>query len=157
MPFADVFIAKGYNLPVRPLLPGPNPPYIRSMSLRLVIPITLALAASPALAQDDDSRSLMERGAELFMEGLRKEMAPTLDDLRGMAEQFGPAMQSFLAEMGPALGDILEEVKDWSAYHPPEILPNGDIIMRRKTDVAPKTDPETGPEEDSEPSGPTDI
>ena len=133
MPFADVFIAKG-NIPlVRPLLPGVNPPYIASMSLRLVIPIPLALAASPALAQDDDSRSLMERGAELFMEGLRQEMAPTLDDLRGMAEQFGPAMQSFLAEMGPALGEILEEVKDWSAYHPPEILPNGDIILRKKT------------------------
>lgn len=132
------------------------------MSLRLVIPFTLVLAAPPVWAQqNDDSRSLMERGAELFLEGLRQEMAPTLDDLRGMVEQFGPAMHSFLAEMGPALGDILEEVKDWSAYHPPEILPNGDIIMRRKTDVPPKKepniDPETDPQDDSAPSGPTDI
>lgn len=124
------------------------------MTYRLTLPLVLALAASPAVAQDDDSRSLMERGAELFLEGLRQEMAPTLNDLRGLAEQFGPAMQSFLAEMGPALGEILEEVKDWSAYHPPEIMPNGDIIMRRKTD---EPDPETDPQEDSEPSGSTDI
>ncbi|MFT7594397.1 MAG: hypothetical protein ACI8R4_001718 [Paracoccaceae bacterium] len=127
------------------------------MSLRLAIPIAVALTATPALAQDDESRSLMERGAELFMEGLRQEMAPTLDDLRTMADQFGPAMSSFLAEMGPALGDILEEVKDWSTYHPPEILPNGDIIMRRKTDIPPDPAPETTPEDDSTPSGPTDI
>ena len=131
--------------------------YIGAMFYRLTIPFVVALTATPALAQDDNSRSLMERGAELFLEGLREEMAPTLEDLRGMAEQFGPAMHRFLAEMGPAMGDILEEVKDWSAYHPPEILPNGDIIMRRKTDPAPKTDPDSSPEDESPPSGPTDI
>jgi len=96
----------------------------------------------------------MERGAELFFEGLAQEMAPALDDLRGLAEEFGPAMQAFLEEMGPAFVAIMDEVKDWSMYHPPEILPNGDIIMRRKVDPEDE-DPEA--EGDLPPSGPTDI
>ena len=114
--------------------------------------------AAPVFAQEDDGPSLMERGAELFFEGLAKEMAPALNDLRGMAEQFGPSMQSFLEEMGPAFVEILDQVKDWSVYEVPEILPNGDIIIRRK--VVPQEDtPEADPPESgtAQPSGATDI
>lgn len=102
-------------------------------------------------AETDQGRSLMERGAELFMEGLTREMAPALQDLRGLAEQFGPSMQGFFEEMGPAFAGILDQVKDWSNYHPPEILPNGDIIMRRKLDPKDEAEPELPP------AGPTDI
>ncbi len=89
------------------------------------------------------------------MEGLRQEMEPALDEFLGLADQFGPAMQSFLQEMGPALAELAAKVEDWSVYEAPEILPNGDIILRKKQiDEAPKQiDPET-----SEPSeGFTDI
>jgi hypothetical protein len=79
-------------------------------------------------------------------------MSPALRDLQGLVEEFGPPMQSFLREMGPALAEILEEVEDWSRYEMPEILPNGDIIIRRKPDAVPEPDVETAP-----PSGPTDI
>ena len=79
----------------------------------------------------------MERGAQMFWEGLKQEMAPALDDMRALAEDFGPSFRSFLEEMGPALGDVMDEIKDWSAYHPPEILENGDIIIRRKTEEDP--------------------
>ncbi len=119
--------------------------------------LAVVLAVSPVDAQDRDQdqnqlgRSLMERGAELFLEGLRKEMSPALEDLRGMADQFGPAMRGFISEMGPAFAEMLDEVKDWSRYHPPEILPNGDIIMRRKADPKDEVD------EEAAPSGPTDI
>ncbi len=90
----------------------------------------ILLMASPAIAEDDkNGLSRMERGAQLFMEGILKELEPALEGLEG----FGPQMRSFLEEMGPALGALMEQVQDWSAYHPPEILPNGDIIMRRKT------------------------
>lgn len=99
----------------------------------------------------------MQRGMELFFEGLSQEMAPALNDLRGLAEQFGPSMQGFLEEMGPALAGIMEEVKDWSAYHPPEILPNGDIIMRRKADPKDEGLGEGKEDADLPPSGPTDI
>ncbi len=124
------------------------------MSHRIVLVAALTAAlATPVNAEQDEGSSLMERGVELFLEGLTKEMAPALNDLRGMAEQFGPSMQSFFEEMGPAFADILSEVKDWSRYEPPEFLPNGDIIIRRKPD--PKDEPPEG--EELPPSGPTDI
>lgn len=96
--------------------------------------LVLALAAVPALAQEENGKSLMERGAELFFEGLRRELEPALEDLRDMAGEYGPAMRSFFEEMGPAFMALLDEVKDWSRYEAPEILPNGDIIIRRKPD-----------------------
>jgi hypothetical protein len=76
----------------------------------------------------------MERGAEMFMEGILKEMAPAIGELEGLADQMGPALRMFVGEMGPKLAEILEQVEDWSAYEAPEILPNGDIIIRRKPD-----------------------
>ena len=91
----------------------------------------LTLNASSAQAQEE-GLSLMERGARLFMEGILKEMEPTLDNLQGLADEMGPALRSFTEEMGPALTDLLAKVEDWSVYHPPEILPNGDIILRKK-------------------------
>ncbi|WP_170454532.1 hypothetical protein [Ruegeria arenilitoris] len=121
---------------------------------RLMLIGATALFAAPASAQDEGGKSLMEQGAELFFEGLRKEMEPALEDLLGLAEQFGPAMQSFIEEMGPALAEIGGKVKDWSAYEAPEMLPNGDIIIRRKPDVPDQPD-EVTPEEDDE--GATDI
>ena len=85
------------------------------------------------------------------MEGLRQEMDPKLDELRGLAEEFGPSMRSFIEEMGPAFMDLVDEVKDWSRYEKPEILPNGDIIIRRKPDPEedPKDEPKTGGEAES--------
>ncbi len=92
----------------------------------------IATTALPAVAQEDEGKSLMEQGVELFFEGLRKEMEPSLDELLGLADQFGPAMQSFIQEMGPALAELAAKVQDWSAYELPEMLPNGDIIIRKK-------------------------
>lgn len=111
----------------------------------------IALISSPLAAQDaegeDSGPSLMERGAELFWEGLRQEMAPALEDLQGMMEEIGPAMGAFLAEMGPALAEIAKEVEDWSVYELPEILPNGDIIIRKKPKDNVPADKETAEEE----------
>ncbi len=114
-------------------------PYIEPMR-HLIAAVALVLAVGPVAAQEDDGRSMMERGAELFFRGLRDEIAPALGDLQALAERAGPAMRSFVEEMGPALGGIIAEVKDWSRYEPPEILPNGDIIIRRKPDPAPDPD-----------------
>ena len=101
----------------------------------------LALSLSPAMgaAQDEQGKSLMERGAEMFLDGLRQEMEPKFEELLGMA----PAMSSFIEEMGPAFMELADQVRDWSRYHPPEMLPNGDIIIRRKPD----------PEDDAAPPG----
>ncbi|WP_299894890.1 hypothetical protein [uncultured Ruegeria sp.] len=120
----------------------------------LLISMITAGITAPAMSQEENSKSLMEQGAELFFEGLRKEMDPALDELLGLADEFGPALQSFLREMGPALAELGAEIKDWSAYEAPEILPNGDIIIRRKQA---EELPEPEDESDELPEGATDI
>ena len=94
--------------------------------------------AAPVAAEDDNPERLMERGTQMFLEGLLQRMQPTINDLQGLAAELGPQLDAFLTEMGPALQGLLEQVEDWSAYHPPEVLENGDIIIRRKE---PKTPP----------------
>lgn len=117
--------------------------YIDVMRHRFLT-FAILLAATPVAAQDNTDRGLglMERGAQLFLEGILKEMEPALNDLADLAEDFGPAMRQFAQEMGPKLRGILEEVEDWSVYLPPAMLPNGDIIIRRKPD-APRDEPPT--------------
>lgn len=105
---------------------------------KLVLAICVVISPSSAAAQEDGGLSLMERGAQLFMEGILKEMEPALEEL----EDLGPMLRSFAQEMGPALGALLEQVEDWSIYEPPVILPNGDIIIRRKPEA-----PDIAPEE----------
>lgn len=95
--------------------------------------LMVATLASPVAAQEpSDGPSLMEKGAQMFLDGLMKQVEPAMKDLQDMAQDMGPAVRSFVEEMGPALGEILGDIKDFSAYHPPEMLPNGDIIMRKK-------------------------
>ncbi len=118
-----------------------------------LICVLFALAPLPVAAEEDD-KSLMEQGAELFFEGLRQEMEPSLNTLRELALQFGPAMQSFVDNMGPALAELMAQVDDWSAYEAPEILPNGDIIIRKKPTPPPQ---EESGEEPEPPSEGTDI
>jgi hypothetical protein len=111
----------------------------------LTLMASLALAA-PAFAQEEEEGerglSLMERGAQMFMEGILREMEPAIGELESLGEEVGPALRDFAREMGPKLTELLEEVEDWSAYEAPEILPNGDIIIRRKPDH-PLEEPET--------------
>ncbi len=101
-----------------------------------ILPVILMLGATPAIAQDssddDGGRSLMQEGARLLWEGIRREMGPALDSFRNQAEEMEPALRDFVEEMGPALRDLMDKAGDLSAYEAPEVLPNGDIILRRK-------------------------
>lgn len=99
------------------------------MKLRFVLTLAFSVLALPAMAEEEDGLSLIERGAQLLMDGILKEMEPALDELADL----GPTLRDFAEEMGPALAELMAEIKDWSIYHPPEILPNGDIIIRRRT------------------------
>jgi hypothetical protein len=110
-----------------------NCAYIGHMKQILAAPLAFALLISPLHAEEPPS--LMERGAQLFFEGLMQEMSPALEELADLIEEAGPALQDFVTVMGPKLREVLEEVEDWSVYAAPEILPNGDIIIRRKPDV----------------------
>ncbi|GFE48449.1 hypothetical protein So717_02020 [Roseobacter cerasinus] len=96
--------------------------------------VICAAAAAPLSAEEDAPPSPMERGMQQFLEGLLQDMEPAFDSMRG-----------FMQQMGPALMDLMDQVEDWSAYEAPEILPNGDIIIRRKPEQ------ETPPDEDMPP------
>lgn len=113
------------------------------------IALILCLIAAPAAAQEpEEGLSLMERGARLFFEGLMREVEPALKDLEGAVREMEPAVKEFMDRMGPALTDLIGKVDDLANYEAPEMLPNGDIILRRKPDAPlnsdPVPDPETG-------------
>ena len=100
--------------------------------------LSFAAPLSAQEAEDDPSgMSLMERGAQMFMEGIMREMEPAMEDLKGLAETMGPDLRPFVEEMGPAFGELMGKIDDLSVYHPPEMLPNGDIILRRKAPLDP--------------------
>lgn len=79
-----------------------------------VLIAALAFAA-PAVAQDDG----VEEGVDLLSEGTRML-------LRGLMD-----------EIEPALRELRGALQDLDAYEAPEILPNGDIIIRRKEPLDP--------------------
>ncbi len=114
----------------------PGRAYIGGMKRILLTTATSFALILPAAAQEageDDGITLMERGAQMFFEGIMREMEPALEDLQGLADDLQPTLRKFVDEMGPAFADVLSKIDDFSNYHPPEILPNGDIIIRRKS------------------------
>ncbi len=119
--------------------------YIGGMK-QISLPIVLAafLVVPAASAEEKGGASLMERGADLFFRGLTQEMAPALEDLQELMGEIGPSVGQFLSQMGPALAEISDQIEDWSAYEMPEILPNGDIIIRKKPVIAPPPHPKGG-------------
>lgn len=135
--------------------------YIPVMTRIALITAAALCLTPPALAQETEpqvpkaepedngnERSLMEEGARMFLEGILREMEPALRDLEGMAEEMEPALRDFARKMGPAFAELLGKIDDLSNYHAPEMLPNGDIIIRRKTPLEPE--PEVAPGEEIE-------
>ncbi len=80
----------------------------------------------PPSARDDmeAGRSLVERGAELFLRGLLDEVGPQLDE---MQKGLGEAART----LGPKLSEMMALIDDLRHYQAPERLPNGDVILRR--------------------------
>lgn len=92
--------------------------------------LCLGLGLSPAAAQDagrsvDDGMSLMEQGAKIIMRSLLDDLEPTIKDMK-------KDLEAAAAEIGPALRELLAKIDDIRNFDPPEVLPNGDIILRRK-------------------------
>lgn len=87
---------------------------------------------APETGAPAEEDGLMKRGAEMFLRGLMDELDPALRGLEDLAGEMQPALRSFVEEMGPALHELMGKVRDWSDYHPPEMLPNGDIILRKR-------------------------
>ena len=95
---------------------------------------TAASLSSPLLAESEgdtmsdnpkfsEGAELLNRGFQLLLEGLANEVEPMADK---WAEGWAELVQRF--------GDM-------NAYYPPETLPNGDIIIRRRTPLVPEDEP----------------
>lgn len=109
----------------------------------IVFPVLVCLSIGPVFAQDvapvspaevDQGVSLMQQGAKLLLKGLMSNMKPAMDD-----------MSRAIAEMQPGLQNLITMMGDVGNYHAPEMLSNGDIIIRHKTPAemlqkAPETD-----------------
>jgi hypothetical protein len=122
----------------------------------LVTTAMLTALAAPVQAQNaeaEDGFSLMEEGAKLLLRGLMSEIEPSVDEFQNLMEEFGPTMQGFMVELGPRLDTLLEIVDDFDNYGQPEVLPNGDIIIRRD----PNAPPFRLPEDDGEIAGEIEL
>ena len=105
---------------------------------QILLPALIALSlTSPVKAESqmDEGLSLIDRGARLFFRGLLDEMEPALKDLDEMSGEMAAAIDALMSEMGPALVELYEKIDDFKNYEAPEVLPNGDIIIRRKDEA----------------------
>jgi hypothetical protein len=92
-----------------------------------MLALAAGLSAAPLTAQEsspqaEEGWSLLREGAGLLLDSFRSEMEPALQE---MAEA--------IAGAEPMLRDLLEMMGEVRNYHAPEIQPNGDILIRRKT------------------------
>ena len=85
--------------------------------------------ATPAAAQEDggvaEGLDRLGEGMGLILEGLMDEMRPIIEEAR---PYFEDEILPFLNRMGELMDDL-------SSYELPEVLPNGDIIIRRSEDA----------------------
>ncbi|WP_425092043.1 AAA+ family ATPase [Tropicimonas sp. S265A] len=83
----------------------------------------IAALTQPVSAQEPDG---IEEGLDLFSEGARR------------------LMQEFAGELAPLFLQLEALVDEITAYQAPEVLDNGDIIIRRRPDAPPwaPADPE---------------
>ncbi|SLN39584.1 hypothetical protein [Pseudooctadecabacter jejudonensis] len=113
--------------------------------------LVLSVNALPLSAQTqeeggiEEGFSLMEEGAKLLFRGLMSEMEPAIDEFSDMAQELEPALELLATEMGPALMELVRTLDSVRYYEAPEILPNGDIIIRRSPDAPEFTPPENAP------------
>ncbi|MBY8974351.1 hypothetical protein KHP62_00935 [Rhodobacteraceae bacterium NNCM2] len=84
----------------------------------------LVAAAPPALAQNDIYP----------IPELKKQLDEALRDL---TDQFEPVLEDLLDRL-----DVLDKIDSFENYNRPEVLPNGDIIIRRREDAPEYIPPE---------------
>lgn len=95
----------------------------------VAITLFLMVCASPLVAEDVPRP---ESEQELF------------DGLDDLADGMRRLFEGFQSDVAPLMEDLADRLKGLGDYHPPEVLPNGDIIIRRKRaeDAAPKAEPD---------------
>ena len=103
--------------------------YIGGMIRIAALVLAASLLAAPARAEESVDGDVSE-GIDLLGEGARLLF-------RGLTDEMEPALRRLAEGMEPTMRELMGLIEDFDAYHPPERLPNGDIIIRRKTPLAP--------------------
>lgn len=65
------------------------------------------------------------------------QILPNEEELRALGDMAQRMMREFAGRMEPMAERLKALVDDLDAYEAPEMLPNGDIIIRRKPDADP--------------------
>lgn len=90
-------------------------------------PSTPAPAGRPGAPDPGD---LIARGVESVLQDFLGRAQPHLEglanDLQGLARDYGPALNE--------LSGLIDDIGN---YEPPQRLPNGDVLIRRKADAPP--------------------
>ena len=103
--------------------------YIKTMNRLTTFTAAALIAFSPAARAEEHDWSEFEKFLEQFSED---------------SQAF---LQDWMTQLKPMLESLREKVDDLSNYEAPEVLPNGDIIIRRKPDAPDQPAPETEPDE----------
>lgn len=117
--------------------------------MRTLPPILIVtmLVATPLPAAADDVPPTMEEKLQDTFRDLMSRMAPHLEELQREME---PALQEMQRLMAP-----FAAIDDPRHYTAPEVLPNGDIIIRRREDAPDYQAPSPSPDA-AEPEKPSD-
>ena len=110
---------------------------VLALPLALLAPALPAQEPPAASSEIDEGMSLLEEGARMFLRGLMTEVEPKMQDMQKGLDDLGSKMGSALDQAQPWITALSSMVDDFGYYDPPERLPNGDIIIRRKADAPP--------------------
>lgn len=94
--------------------------------------LTIGVATAEESSTQKEGLSLIEQGIGLLFRSLTDKLAENMEEMQPLVDEWGAQAGTLLRLMG--------EVRNYEA---PEILPNGDILIRRKHPLPSPTDSET--------------
>jgi hypothetical protein len=115
-----------------------------ALSGRFALPLSSEPYSPPQEAPQDKGALSLSEMFEQILRGFLSEAEPQLRELERGFSALEPEIQRFL-----------DELRGMTQYHPPEILPNGDILIRRRATTPPQADQSVPRgDEDASPSVP---
>lgn len=116
-------------------------------------PVWPAQSVAPSPEREDRD----DRGAE----GLEDDMDAVGKELSAMERALLNALRSgidaFSKDLGPAMDSLNRAIDKMPQYETPEILPNGDILIRRKRKDGPDAAPRNERRRDDKSDAPVDL
>lgn len=122
---------------------------------RTALALAVCLAALPLNAQEPAP----DTGTAPFEESLRDVLREMIGEMEPALREMAEGMEKFAAGLEPMLREMARLARDFTDYHPPEMLPNGDIIIRKRRpgETAPGPGPGPGPGFEFGPGGEIEI